>query len=103
MNNSSYSMTVNRGNWSGKDMEVTVDPQNAAFTIAHYGDYDFRLQPRSEVDGCRVFFILIDGQPTDLTVSMYDGDDVWVASSGDIVREDSDRFVAAALLIANVL
>ena len=104
-NNDRQTLTINRGNWSGKSMDITIDRTNSTFTIAHYGDEAFALVEKSAVDDFRAYTITISGQPTDLTVGAFADDDLWMASDYlcGIVREHKDPFVAAALLIASVL
>lgn len=104
-NTTTETITVNRSNWTGESMEVTINRSHGLFQIAHYGDYSFGLLPRPKQDDYESFSIYIDGQITDMRVSRFADDSQWLASDyfGEITREHKDPFVAAALLLAMTL
>lgn len=93
-------ITVNRGDWSGRLMTIEIDRPNMLFTLPDHRDDVFGLLgvPGAEGEVLRVYH---NGEITDLKVFSMAPEGEWVASDycGDITREHSDPIVAAAMVL----
>lgn len=89
-------ITINKENYTGEEITVRIK-NDGSFQVY---DYDFRL----EIDAALGDTFNVWGEDKEFPiVKGFNNEGTWIAYHGDYIREDSDAFVAAIQVLANII